>query len=188
MAALENVPSGHAEHASPDTLPVPFGHLVHIVAAPAAAVIPGGHAWHSIISFTKNASGHVPQTPVGVTNSPAAQIGVVQSDAMSLESLRMNVPMGHGWHAARPPSENVLPVQSMHEDAINSEANVPAGQLVHIVAPTPEKVPGPHGVHALAPAAAAIVPGTHVAHTSCPALSAAVPGVHEVHATCPAMG
>lgn len=115
-------------------------------------------------------------------------MGTVQSEAMSRELPRMNVPAGHGSQAPRPPRENVFPRQSVHEEAMKSAVNVPAGQLEHDVAPTPEMVPGPQGVQEVAPEAAAMLPATHVAHTVCPAVSAAVPGVQGEHATWPVRG
>lgn len=44
VPAFENVPAEQEVHAEPTALPIPFGHRVHEVDAPAAAVIPAGHA------------------------------------------------------------------------------------------------------------------------------------------------
>ena len=136
-------------------------------------------------------AGHVAQE-----DEPAAE----ENDAAGhrehvVAPTREKDPGLHGVQEAEPELEKVPAGQRMHAP---SEANVPAAQVVQVVAPVvvemvpgehatqpkepPPAVPMAHGVHALPPLCANPVPAGHVLHVKAPSAVVKVFAAQGVHA------
>ena len=158
----------------PVTSPAP--HFVQELEPASVANVPAGHARQSrrLLSYLPAPHFSHEVAPMPVT-SPAPHF-VQELEPASVA----NVPAGHARQSRRLLS--YLPAPHFSHEVATSREVEPAVQVVHDCAPTPEKVPAEHGVHAVLPSFELKVPAVQFLATELPAMGANVPAGASRHA------
>ena len=157
-AAAENCPGAQGVHWSrPAAENFPAAHCAHVVAPVSSVYFPGTHKTHAVAAAAENCPGaqDVHWYCPAAENFPAAHSAHVVAPVSFVY-----FPGTHVAHVALPADAAIFP--GTH-DAHGSAAALalPATQSPHDDAPSAEKRPAGHAVHAWSPAVFLYVPAAH---------------------------